>query len=157
MSKGIKIAIILLVIAIVIAAVVVACLQTGVVCVVRGESMMPTYKDGKLLFLDVKNKDIERDDVVVFTHPFYEGKLVKRVIAVAGDRVVVSGTAIYVNGRRVKPVDGAINAQLKEEYYIDTIVSEGCVFCVGDNRDNSLDSREFGEVSIEDIIGVVKN
>ncbi len=156
MKKGTKILIIVLAVLFLSSAAIVACLQTGVVCFVKGDSMLPSYHNGQILFLNIRSKSIQRGDVVVFTTPKYDGRLVKRVIAVEGDNVVINGSDIFVNGELIEPVSQASEDESQSMYYINTVISEGCIFCIGDNRNNSLDSRDFGEVNVNDVLGIVR-
>ena len=118
--------------------------------------MLPSYHNGQILFLNIRSKSIQRGDVVVFTTPKYDGRLVKRVIAVEGDNVVINGSDIFVNGELIEPVSQASEDESQSMYYINTVISEGCIFCIGDNRNNSLDSRDFGEVNVNDVLGIVR-
>lgn len=93
-------------------------------------------------------------DVIVFGPPGEEGDepFIKRIVAVAGDRVAVRDGTLYVNGiARVEPY--------VKEYPIlgdspEVTVSPGCVWVMGDNRNDSSDSRVFGEVPRATIVGV---
>ncbi len=99
----------------------------------------------------------EVGDVVTFTDPQQESRLlIKRVVATAGQSVdlqdgklVVDGVvqdAEYTRGKRSDPLANSI-AITSYPY----VVPEGCVFVMGDNRENSQDSRYFGGVKIETI------
>lgn len=109
----------------------------------------------------------ERSDVIVFVkHGVYESgssrekQLIKRVIGLPGDRVVVSEGKITIYNK--EHPDG-YNPDLNQEFSqniasvttgnVDIVVGEGEVFVCGDNRTNSLDSRAFGTVSADDIVG----
>lgn len=108
-----------------------------------------------------------RGDVIVFTKPGLNEfgssdtrQLIKRVIALPGERVVVNGGRITVYNQehpegfdpdRDQPFSNNIDDGT--EGNVDLVVPEDEVFVCGDNRDNSLDSRVFGTVSTSDIIG----
>ena len=98
--------------------------------------------------------DVNRGDVVVFRRPDDQPgeirDLIKRVIALPGETVEGRGSTIYING------------QLLVEPYLDgnsfgdfgpVTVPEGELFMMGDNRDQSLDSRRFGTIDEERIVG----
>ena len=103
--------------------------------IVNGPSMQTTLYTNDMLVLK-KTKKINRYDIVVANHN--GDKLIKRVMAVPGDMSkFVSGT-IYVNNEEVTKYGYGVS------YYL-----------IGDNREDSLDSRYFGPVSLDDISGVV--
>lgn len=98
---------------------------------------------------------VQRGDIVVFRRPGQERKkYLKRIVALAGDAVEIKDDTLRVNGVAQRepyakythwtPPAGPIR------------VPPGSVFVLGDNRANSLDSRHFGCVPTDNIIGVVK-
>ncbi|MEA2529856.1 MAG: signal peptidase [Thermomicrobiales bacterium] len=98
----------------------------------------------------------ERGDIVVFQPPVTSEKpYIKRVIAVPGDTVEIRQDGyVYINDERLEEpyIQGPItdcNRQRCEQ----TVVPEGKVYVLGDNRRNSSDSRIFGLVDVDDIIG----
>ena len=120
------------------------------------KSMVPTLEVGDRVFANkfiYRFTEPERGDIVVFEDvEGGEDYLVKRVVAVAGDRVRVSNGRLKVDGEiqeetYIKPQipDGSIYGPEK--------VPEGYVFVMGDNRGNSADSRVFGLLPIENIEG----
>jgi signal peptidase I len=118
-------------------------------------SMQPTLLEGDRILLNRLSyhfRDPENGDIVVLHSPVTEGEdLVKRVVAVAGDRVAISDGSLYVNGeRRDEPylMEQDFGGEMEE-----TLIPEGMVFVMGDNRNNSGDSRYFGPVDNESIIG----
>lgn len=130
----------------------------GMTTNVVGVSMEPTLYNGQKIFV---NRFIyilsspKRGDVVVFLPNGNENAhyYVKRVVAVPGDRLKIQGGVCYVNGvesRWVteKILDGGIAAN-------ETVLEKGEYFCIGDNPNNSEDSRSanIGPVEEEDIIG----
>jgi signal peptidase I len=108
----------------------------------------------------------KRGEIVIFTRKdgleFGNSKprqLVKRVIAVAGERVVVKDGIVTVYNKE-KP-EGFSPDQIAEygkvigqtDGIVDLVVPEGTVFVCGDNRPESLDSRAFGPVNLDDLVG----
>ena len=123
---------------------------------IPSESMVPTLEVGDRVFVNkfiYRFTEPERGDIVVFEDvEGGEDYLIKRVVAVAGDRVRVSNGRLKVDGEiqeetYIKPQfpDGSIYGPEK--------VPEGYVFVMGDNRGNSADSRVFGLLPIENIEG----
>ena len=113
--------------------------------------MEQTFQDGDLLFIRkgwlVKPMGIKRNDIVVVQLQDNDMKVVKRVVGVAGDVIDIWDDTLLVEAY----------AQGKTRRYAFTVlgkVPEGCVYVLGDNREFSSDSREFGFVSVDNIFGV---
>jgi len=114
---------------------------------VSGDSMEFNLKDGDCVIYLRQATDFERGDIVSVWVPsgnYY----IKRVVAVAGDVIDIHDGDIYVNDEKMNEayVTGQTNKQLRAVLYPYT-VREGNVFVLGDNREKSMDSRTFGEVS----------
>jgi signal peptidase I len=121
---------------------------------VDGSSMEPNFHNGDYVVVNrlaYRAGDITRGDVVVFPYPNNpEIDYIKRVIGLPGDRVAIYDGNVYVNGSAIT------EPYLMEPpfgNYGEHIVPEGSVFVLGDNRNNSEDSRSWGFLAIEDIIG----
>ncbi len=123
---------------------------------VEGTSMMPTLDDQERVFINkfvYKLEPIERGDVVVFRYPRDTAKsYIKRVVAVAGDRVKIEDGVVFVNGHRMR------EAYVPDVYedvrsYPETVVPPHCYFVLGDHRNLSNDSRDFGPVDEDFIYG----
>lgn len=115
--------------------------------IVNGPSMQTTLYTNDMLVLK-KTKKINRYDIVVANHN--GDKLIKRVMAIPGDMIkCVSGT-IYVNNEEVTNYGYGVSFDFPE-----TRLKENEYYLIGDNREDSLDSRYFGPVSLDDISGVV--
>ena len=99
--------------------------------------------------------DIHRGDVIVFARPDEEPgeirDLIKRVIALPGETVEASGNSIYINGQRLH--EPYLDVGIETDDFGPTVVPEGEVFVMGDNRGDSFDSRWFGTVDEERVIG----
>lgn len=133
---------------------------------VDGDSMAPTLSDGDYLFLN-KFSDVERFDIVVFPPPDQEDtQYVKRVIGMPGDTIEYREDVLYLNGEPTE--QGFLNETVQEEVAIYTsgdfslltllgveTVPEGQYFVLGDNRLNSRDSRSFGFIDEETVLGKV--
>lgn len=118
-------------------------------------SMKPTLEEGDRILLNrlvYHFRDPKSGDVVVFHSPVNDDEdLVKRVVAVAGDRVAIRDGSLYVNGVALDET-----YLLEENFrgeYPETTISQGQVFVMGDNRNHSGDSRLFGPINVDSIIG----
>jgi len=132
-----------------------------------GSSMYPTFEDGQVITVNSLGTP-ERGDVVIIANQKNGGDLIiKRVIAVGGDYVEIrTNCYVYVNGQEIKEpylleqkstevLDGAYLSQLEDLHGGMGRVPEGYIFYLGDNRENSADSRKYGLCKVEDIVGVV--
>lgn len=134
--------------------------------VVDGESMMPTLENGDRMIVNKIGYEIgkpDRFDIVVF-HATEKKDYIKRVIGLPGDHVAYKDDQLFVNGDAIpEPYLDKYKAEITsgtltenftlEEYTQMSVIPDGYVFVMGDNRRNSTDSREFGLISIKDIIG----
>ena len=101
-------------------------------------------------------KTIHRGDIVVFRYPKdVTETFLKRVTAVGGDRLEIKNGVLYVNSKPVQEPYAVHHAPVHspEESWGPTVVPEGKLFVMGDNRDNSSDSRDWGFVPISNVIG----
>jgi signal peptidase I len=126
---------------------------------VEGHSMSPTLENDDRLIV---NKLIyrlsvpQRDDIVMLYYPVNPDKsFVKRVIAKEGDVVRIVDGKVYVNNEPREDVFVPPTYRSHEDYGAQTI-KQGYYFVMGDHRNNSSDSREWGEVPRKYIIGKVQ-
>ncbi|WP_082903336.1 signal peptidase I [Christensenella timonensis] len=113
------------------------------IATVNGASMQPTLQDGDVLLCSSLGYTPDYGDIVVTEMDVGEGDLVKRVIALAGDTVDVdyrTGT-VSVNGERLDEPYILESTNLKGDIQFPVEVPVGRVFLLGDNRNNSVDSR----------------
>jgi len=121
---------------------------------VEGYSMEPTLHGQERLVIEKLSfhfRPPEQGDIVVLRVPDY-GKemLIKRVIGLPGDTIVVENGYVLINGEPL--AEDYINGPPRGNYG-PTVVPEDSVFVMGDNRNNSNDSRSFGPVPYDDIVG----
>lgn len=114
---------------------------------VSGTSMNPTLGDGdKVVVTD--DKEYKQGDIIVFQSPVKENTdYVKRVIGVAGDTVTIQEGKVQVNGEEVyNEEEFGTTDSYRETDFLETYVPKGHVYVLGDNRENSMDSRIFGTI-----------
>jgi signal peptidase I len=119
--------------------------------------MLGMKKPVHLSFMGLR--DIRRGDIVIFRPPHDEDKdYIKRCIAVPGDRFEIQNGKVYINEKPtdepyVKGITRAFNFGPTRQNEIEGVVPPGKIIALGDNRENSQDSRYFGYLDIERIKG----
>ena len=123
---------------------------------VNGESMAETLSNGELMILDkigFNTKGLNRFDIIVFDTKV-DRKLIKRVIGLPGETVEYIDDNLYINGKLLKDEYGygyTFDFDLSD---IDVEkIPNNYYFVMGDNRENSIDSRVLGLISEKDIMG----
>lgn len=147
---------------------------------IPSDSMYPTVRLGDNIMVSRLNRRPKRGDIVAFWSPKggSENVYVKRVVATGADTVQVSDSLLYLNdkqvttNRKLGSCPFTAKCELLEESIEGTtysvtlthessgqhdspavIVPPGTIFVLGDNRDNSVDSRSFGPIPVENVIG----
>ncbi|WP_400163367.1 signal peptidase I [Brevibacillus sp. TJ4] len=131
--------------------------------VVQGRSMETTLHDGERVIVNkaIYYLDDPQPGDIVIIHPDASGEnWIKRVVAVAGDTVEAKNDQLYVNGQPLQE-DYLNENRLKSEAagvvltadFGPVTVEEGSVFVMGDNRNNSMDSRVIGPVQLDHVVG----
>ncbi len=126
--------------------------------VVEGKSMEPNFHDGNYLVIDeitYRFREPERGEVIVFVNPNNEKEFyIKRIVGLPGEEVKGSNGVITINGEKLDetylPQDlrynGKYSFKLREDQY----------FVMGDNRLQSYDSRSWGPLEKDKIVGEVR-
>jgi len=130
---------------------------------VKGVSMEPTFHSGDYILtskVTYKFRSFQRGDVVVFKSPKNPDiEYIKRILGLAGDKIEVKGSDVFVNDILVQENYISAQTNLWDGGYLKdstpVIVPDNYLFVMGDNRPRSSDSREFGPVPTESIIGFV--
>lgn len=128
---------------------------------VDGQSMVPNFQNSEYILTDKLSYRLhspKRGDVVVFHSPQDERvDFIKRILGVPGDIVKISGGHVYLNGVMLSEEyvnePGAVLAgkYMRENMEVD--VPPGQYIVMGDNRGHSSDSREWGPVTTQQIVG----
>jgi signal peptidase I len=136
--------------------------------VVEGQSMMPTLQEGNKLVVNkfgYEADNLKRFDVIVF-HANKREDYVKRIIGLPGDSIVYRNDQLFVNGKKVdepflntyklKNPGGKFTGDFTLRGVTrKNTVPAGKLFVLGDNRLGSWDSRQFGFISIDQVVGKV--
>ncbi len=133
--------------------------------VVSGGSMSHTLEGGDRLLISDLLYTPKNGDIVVLQMPdeiterysqLEKGEaIIKRVIAVGGQTVEIKNSVVYVDGQALNEPYVLLDDVDSRANMKPITVSDGCVFVLGDHRNNSLDSRYFGQVDADVIIGKV--
>ena len=117
---------------------------------VTGPSMQPTLTEGeRVVFL--YTRDVDRGDIAIIRDDVRGVYLIKRVIGIEGDTIKVQNGDLYVNGEYTPEPYLLTQDWISEDFEIE--VPDGYVFVMGDNRDDSYDSRVAGPYPEDQIYG----
>jgi signal peptidase I len=123
---------------------------------VRQASMQPTLRDGQTVLVDkvsLRWSPLRRGELVAFRGA--GGWSVKRVVALGGDRVAGRDAVLVINGRPV--AEPYLGGSAEDGTYFGPVtVPAGQVFVLGDNRLGSVDSRAYGPLDRNSVIGRVR-
>lgn len=128
---------------------------------VKGESMVPNFEDGEYLLtsqLSYHLGDPKRGDVVIFAAPPVPTEdYIKRIIALPGEKVSIHVDKVFINGQELHESYIPEGLQTFPGPFLPTdkeyTVPDGEYFVLGDNRPNSSDSRRWGPVKRQKIVG----
>ncbi|MCE5037647.1 signal peptidase I [Staphylococcus auricularis] len=139
---------------------------------IKGDSMDPTLKDGERVIVNMIGYNLgglEKGNVIVF-HADQSSDYVKRVIGMPGDKVEYKKDQLYVNDKKVEEPYLDYNKKRKQVEYItaneldvsslpnsngEEKIPKGKLLVLGDNREVSKDSRSFGLINEDQVVGKV--
>lgn len=147
------------------AVIVVLLIRTFLFTIIRvdGPSMSDTLLNGDKLFVtvaDMKLNGPDRFDVVICKYPDKRDNYVKRVIGLPGETLEVKKGVLYINGEAIE--EPFLSALRTERYskisnnFGPVVIGEDEYFVMGDNRDNSNDSRNVGVITGDMVVGKVR-
>ena len=128
---------------------------------VDGSSMADTLHNGEITFTFKTGylfNDPQRQDVVICRYPNRKEYFVKRVMGVPGDTIAILGTTVYINGQPVEEPYLTAERNRYDHTMLPITLGENEYFVMGDNRDNSNDSRNLtkvGPITRDMIVGHV--
>jgi signal peptidase I len=127
---------------------------------ILGNAMAPTLREGQIVSVDTQayaHHDPQRGDIIVFKPPDEVSRdFIKRIIALPGERLHIKDSVVYINGQSLQepylPEKWIYNNQWPASGQ-DQLIPPNQYFVLGDNRNHSSDSRTFGPVDREAILG----
>lgn len=134
---------------------------------IRAGSMEPTLLIGDHILVNKLGnaaKNPQRDDLIVFKYPQNpKDDFIKRVVGIGGDIVEIRDKELYVNNELIKK-DYAVHKDTRiipreffsRDYYGPVMVPLNSYFVLGNNRDNSMDSRFYGFIKKDKVKGIAK-
>lgn len=131
---------------------------------VSGESMEPTLRDKERLIaekLSIKFKELQRGDIVIFVNPKYPEQnqrlIIKRVVGLPGETIQISEGKVIINDITLQedylPENTITAGRSALEEGASYRIAEDSYVLLGDNREHSRDSREWGAIKIDSIVG----
>lgn len=121
---------------------------------VEGTAMIPAFNDGDKVLIDETVGELKRGDFVMHLYPKDQSKgYIKRIVGLPGEVIELRAGKVYVNGQILDEpyLDATYNNQ--KQTFAPVVIAENNYYVLGDNRDNSSDSRYWGTISRDLIKG----
>ncbi len=109
------------------------------IVIVDGKSMEPIYENGELLIMSRRFDSISLDDVILFEYDNIN--YIKRVVAVEGDNIKINNGQLFINEKLIN--NYSIQNNISKEFTL----NKNEFYVLGDNYQNSIDSRDFGVIN----------
>jgi len=128
---------------------------------VSGSSMVPNFHDGDLIItnkLAPKMATLQRGEVIILQNPRNASEVfIKRIIGLPGDQVQISRGQVFINNQPLPEPYLPAGTQTREGQYLsegeEVVVPDSHYLVMGDNRNGSSDSREWGTIKKEAVVG----
>jgi signal peptidase I len=122
---------------------------------VIGKSMEPTLHSGQTLKAQKDISKIKRGDIIIFRFPKKNKVLIKRVIGLPGEKIRIENEKVFINDKVLDEpyIKEQMNSSLDENLPVDFVIPVDAYYVMGDNRNNSNDSRSLGVIPIKSILG----
>ena len=111
--------------------------------------MAPTLKNKQIILVDKKETSYEKEDIITFRTEQY-GVCVKRIVGTAGDTIKLENGKVYRNNIELS----MYSCDATRNYEV--LLEGNQFFVMGDNVNDSIDSRDYGPIDVSAIIGVAK-
>lgn len=121
---------------------------------VDGTAMIPALNDGDKVLMDESVDGLKRGDIVIHLYPKNRAKsYIKRIIGLPGETIQITDGKVYINGQLLDEPYVLEANNSKKQTFAPEIVAENSYYVMGDNRDDSSDSRYWGTVAKDLIKG----